>query len=404
MKKITRVLIYTFVTCVSVLLLTGVAYHERILRLHAASTLFEEDKIVTNFSSMEEAFLTAKVKRSGDVFEYRTEYQDLPEVFHYKDEEVDTSEFITRRSTTALLVVKDDKITFEEYYQGTNEDDLRISWSVGKSVISTLFGIAVGDGLINIEDDVTKYLPALRGSGYEGVSIKSVLQMSSGIKWNEDYSDPNSDINKMSWVLSVSGSLDEFATTLKRERESGVKWHYVSMDTHILSMVLRAATGLPVNQYMEQRLWSKIGAESDGYWITDNEGNAFALGGLNLKTRDYARIGRLWVNRGKIDGEQLIPPQWEKASHTPDSPHISGSDKIFGYGYQWWLGPDARQGEFLAIGVYGQYIYINQPQNVVIVKNSADLDFMDERGSMWETVSFFRAVTDSLSDANVSPL
>ncbi len=399
MKTVSRILLYTMTSLIGATLLLGVLFYDKMARLYAASTLFKPNQIVANFSSMEQAFLTTPVKRSGNTFVYQTARQDLPQKFIYKEGEVDTFEFITRRATTALLVVKDDKITFEEYYQGTSEDDLRISWSVGKSVLSTLFGMAVGDGLINIEDNVTDYVPALKGSGYDGVSIKNVLQMSSGIAWNEDYSDPDSDINKMSWVLSVSGSLDAFAATLKSIRKDGEKWHYVSMDTHVLAMVLRAATGVPINQYMEQRLWSKVGAEADGYWVTDNEGSAFALGGLNIRTRDYARFGRLWVNRGKLNGEQLIPADWEKASHTPDSPHISGSDKVFGYGYQWWLGPNAREGEFLAIGVYGQYIYINQPEGVVIVKNSADLDFMDERNSMWETVSFFRAITNSLSQS-----
>ncbi len=369
---------------------------DKVLRLHLTTTLFNENTIISNFSQMKEAFFWVPIKRDGATFEFGKAPQPLPETFHYNGQTTNTTEFLKRRTTTALLVIKNDNITFEQYYLGTHEHDLRISWSVGKSFVSALMGIAVGDGLIDINKAVSDYVPNLKDSGYNGVKIKDVLQMSSGISWNEDYSDFFSDINRMSRTLAINGSLDEFASTLVNEDIPGTRWRYVSMDTHVLGMVIRAATGERLSHYLEQRIWSKIGAEADGYWLTDSHGAEFALGGINVRSRDFARFGRLFLNNGNWQGEQIVPEQWVKESTVPNAPQVTGDKNTLGYGYQWWLGQDARPGEFVAIGVYGQYIYINQPANIVIVKNSADRTFMTGIDSMQESIAFFRGIVDAL--------
>lgn len=369
---------------------------EQAHRLHATMTLFDEDRIVHNFTHMEDMFLTSPVKHSGPVYTFGQAPADLPNTFSYKGQAIDTDEFLERRATTALLVIKDDNIAFEHYYQGMKDTDLRISWSMAKSFTVTLFGIAVHDGLIDINAPVEQYLPEMTGTGYDGVPIRDVLQMSSGVLWNEDYGDFFSDINRMGRILAIGGSLDEFTTTLGPERPSGQEFHYVSMDTHIISMIVRRVTGKSLIELVEQHIWSRIGMEADANWITDSQGVEFALGGLNVRTRDYARFGRLYLNNGNWNGDQIVPAAWVKAVTTPSSAHNQPGPNKFGYGFQWWLGPDARPGEFLAVGVYGQFIYINQPEHIVIVKNSADRDFMNKIGSKHEAVSFFRAITDKL--------
>jgi len=370
--------------------------HEKAARLYATMTLFDKDKVVHNFSHMDEMFLTKPVRRSGPVFKFGHAPAALPESFPYKGQTIDTGEFLARRATTALLVVKDDNIAFEKYYLGTGENDLRISWSMAKSFTVALFGIYVERGLIDIDAPVEKYLPEMKGSGYEGVPVRAVLAMSSGVKWNEDYGDFYSDINRMGRILAVGGSLDEFTTTLTREKPPGQEFHYVSMDTHVLAMIVRRVTGKSLIELAEQHIWSNIGMESDAEWITDSTGTAFALGGLNMRTRDYARFGRLYLKGGNWNGKQIIPEAWVKLSTTPSYAHNKPGPDKFGYGFQWWIAPDARPGEFLAVGVYGQFIYINQPEHIVIVKNSADLNFMDKIGSKFESISFFRAITDKL--------
>ncbi len=396
MSKFLRITGATMFFALMVFALVVAFNHEQASRLYGTMTLFDKGNIVHNFSNMNDIFLSNPVKHSGPIFNFGQSPNDLPKNFIYKGETVGTDEYLSRRTTTALLVVKDDNINFEQYYQGTTAEDLRISWSMAKSFTVTLFGIAVHDGLIDIDAPVEQYLPEMKGSGYEGVPVRDVLQMSSGVLWNEDYGDFYSDINRMGRILAVGGSLDEFTTTLTHEKPSGQEFHYVSMDTHIISMIARRVTGKSLIAQVEEHIWSKIGMESDAYWITDSKEAEFALGGLNVRTRDYARFGRLYLNNGNWNGEQIVPAEWVKAVTSPASAHNVPGPNKFGYGFQWWLAPDARPGEFFAVGVYGQFIYVNQPENIIIVKNSADRDFMNKLDSKHESISFFRAITDKL--------
>lgn len=373
---------------------------ERVARLEATVNLFQPDRVVHNFSHMDQVFPVAVIRKSGQVQAFTQRLTSLPERFTYNGEDVETDAFLKRRATTALLVLKGDQIRFENYYQGTTAEDLRISWSVGKSAVGMLMGHAVADGRINLDYSVDHYVPSLKDSGFAGVRVEDVLQMSSGIAWNEDYSDFNSDINRMGRLMALGGSLDEMAASLERAHEPGTRWRYVSMNTHVLGMVLRAATGESLPALMEKHLWARIGAEADAQWLLDEEGVAFALGGISLRTRDYARLGRVMLNGGMQDGVQVIPTDWVAASIVPHAQQVTPDVGQMGYGYHWWLGRAAREGEFLAIGVYGQYIYVNQPEDLVIVKNSTDLGFMDARGSMSETIEFFRAVADGLADSD----
>lgn len=344
------------------------------------------------------------IKRSGPVFEFKRRPKPLPAVYEYKGEKRNTVDLLKLTSTTALLVLQGDHITFEKYYLGTAENDRRISWSVAKSFLSAIFGIAVDEGHIpDLNVPVTKYVPELKETGYEGATIKNVLQMSSGVRFNEDYGDFNSDINRMGRILALGGSFDDFAKTLENERMPGTFLHYVSIDTHVVGMVLRGATGRKISEYFYEKLWSKIGAETDIYYVTDSLGEPMVLGGLNMRTRDYARFGRLFLNNGKWNGKQVIPLEWVRASVTPDQPYLKpgkreGSDGTLGYGYQWWIPENADQ-EFMALGIYDQFIYINQKAGVVIVKNSANLDFMENDWEhTTETIELFRAVVNSLTE------
>jgi CubicO group peptidase (beta-lactamase class C family) len=220
--------------------------------------------------------------------------------------------------------------------------------------------------------------------------------MSSGVKWDEDYQDFNSDINKMGRVLAIGGSLDEMTTELEIESVPGKIFHYVSMDTHVIGMIVRRVTGKTLVELLQKNIWDKIGMESNADWITDSQGAAFALGGLNVTTRDYARFGRLLVNNGLWHDEQLVSVDWIKEATTANADYLQSTKDKLGYGYQIWLPPLAESGEFFCVGVYGQYIYVNQKENVVIVKNSADKGFQDDLNSKQETMAFFREVVNSL--------
>jgi CubicO group peptidase (beta-lactamase class C family) len=402
MKKVIKMSSITIGLLLAALLLMVSLNWQTSMQLYHTITLFNKDKIVSNFSNLNGIMPIANIKKSGKTHQFGQVPQALPTTYRYQGEDKSLQAFLTRSSTTALLVLKGNDITFEDYYQGTNEFDQRISWSMAKSFLSALFGIAVEEGHIkSIHDLVTDYVPELKGSGYDGVTIKNVLQMSSGVAFNEDYQDFSSDINRMGRLLALGGSFDEFAASLVNEREQGTFLHYVSVDTHVIGMVLRKATGRTVVEYFKEKLWSKLGAEQDAYYITDSTGEPMVLGGLNMLTRDFAKFGKLYLDNGRWNDEQIVPLNWVTDSVTPDAPHLmpgkrDSSEMDLGYGYQWWL-PVNADDEFMAIGVYDQFIYVNKKANVVIVKNSTNIDFMKNNFEIAnETTEVFRAISAAL--------
>ncbi|MGV7928067.1 MAG: serine hydrolase domain-containing protein [Spirochaetota bacterium] len=381
-----------------VLLIAGALGFGRIMRLYRVVTLFEPDGIVENFRSMGETLDSRVIRRGGEAFEFRRAERDLPENYVFKGAVKKIAPFLERTDTTGIVVVKDDTILYERYYLGNTGTSKAISWSVAKSFVSALFGIALHEGHIrNIMEPVTNYVPLLKVSGYNDVPIKHVLQMSSGIRFNEDYADFNSDINRMGRAFALKTPLDDFVASLQSERKPGVYNHYVSMDTQVLGMIIREATGKTLSAYAEEKLWKPLGMESDALWLVDSAGMEAAFGGLNVVLRDYARLGRLYLNNGNWNGVQVVPAEWVKASVTPDAPHLmpgkrDSSGWVLGYGYQWWI-PENPEGDFLAIGIYGQFIYIHPRHRIVIAKTSAYADYNRDGDDMEiESIEMFRAI------------
>lgn len=366
---------------------------------------FKSDVIVENFRSLYKQYPSTKVRRSGPVFELPEKHQPLLESYIYNGKTGKISEWIQRTDTTGLLVIKNGAIAFEKYFSGNQKSNRTISMSVAKSFVSFMIGKAYEEGKIsNLQDPVDKYVPMVKGSGYEGVSLKNVLQMSSGIKFTEDYGDLKSDIVRL--VASfTSGSLNEFVANLTRGKEPGTYNKYVSADTQVLGMVIASATGKSLTAYMQETLWSHLGAEYDAEWLTDPAGTEMAFGGLNAALRDYARFGLLYLNQGRnFKNEQLVSESWVKASVTPDAPHLMpgrnnpNSGWPMGYGYQWWI-PENPEGDYSAIGIYGQFIYVHPGQNVVIAKTSAYVDYNNSGDDMeFETMEVFRAIAKGLHE------
>ncbi|WP_394345590.1 serine hydrolase domain-containing protein [Aliigemmobacter aestuarii] len=355
---------------------------DEITRLRAVLTLFDEDRIVANFSRMDAAFLSRPVPVAGPALPLpEGPAMTLPE---------GAGDWIAERAVTGLVVLKDGVIVHESYHLGTSAEDLRISWSVAKSVLSALYGILLAEGAVGtLDDPVTRHAPALAGSAYDGATVRDVLTMQSGVTFNEDYLDFNSDINRMGRVLALGGSMDGFAADLKaRDRAPGTGWQYVSIDTHVIGMVIRGATGRTIPDLVSEKLFGPLGLEAEPRYLTDGEGVAFVLGGLNLRTRDYARIGQLFLDLGRADGRQIVPEDWVLASTRPQAATAPGA---MGYGYQWWIPPGSTEGEFQAQGVYGQYIYVNRPAGVVIAVNAADRGFTAE-GVDARNTAMFRAI------------
>jgi CubicO group peptidase (beta-lactamase class C family) len=391
-----------------VLLLGAGIFNQRIARLYNVITLFEPDVVVENFRSMDRMFDYRVVHRGGTPHVFERAPGSLPQLYAYEGRDKQVAEFLETTWTTGLIVIHNDKIVYEDYRLGNTEASRCISWSVGKSFVSALMGIALEEGHVqSIEDPVTQYVPRLKGSGYDGVSIKHLLQMSSGIRFDEDYAAFFSDINRMGRAIALNQPLDEFVASLESEYEAGTRHHYVSMDSQVLGMVLRKATGQTLTAYLEDKIWKRTGMESDAYWIVDGGGMELAFGGLNVVLRDYARFGLLYLHEGQWSGEEIIPADWVRASVTPDAPHLQPGDNPsssspLGYGYQWWV-PENPEGDFVSIGLYNQFVYVHPKHNVVIAKTSAYADFdVDGDQKELESIALFRAIAEHV-DAEAEP-
>ena len=364
---------------------------------------FEPEKIDENFRTLYLKYPSKTVRSSNPVYELSESPRELTETYVYNGKTKRIEDWIDATDTTGLIVLKDGIIAFEKYFRGNSKATRSIAMSVSKSIVSFLVGVALTDGSIaSLQDPVDKYAPELKGSGYKGVSLKNVLQMSSGIRFYEDYEDLKSDLVRMV-VSFTTGSLNEFITTLTNERQPGTFNRYVSADTQVLGMVLEGATGEKLTDYTREKLWNHLGAEFDAEWLTDPTGSEMAFGGFNAALRDYARFGLLYLNEGRnFQGHQLVPSSWVKASVTPDAPHLmpgrNNPDSSFpmGYGYQWWI-PENPEGDFLALGIYGQFIYVHPGHKVVIAKTSAYVDYNNSGDEMeFESVEAFRAIARAL--------
>lgn len=303
---------------------------------------------------------------------------ELPTSFDFAGTTVDTEQFLDVTDTAALLVLRDGAVVHEQYRLTGGRDVQWISWSVAKSFVSALVGIAVQQGHIrSIDDPISDYIDTDPGSAYDGVRIKDVLQMSSGARWNEDYSDPTSDVARLGAAMAPGGSLDRFVASASTESPAGTVCQYNSTDTQALGALLVRATGRSITDFMQEHLYEPLGMESDGYWLLDETGREMAFGGVNLTARDFAKLGELYRRGGEWNGRQVLPAEWVAASIVPDAPHlewgrpvIAGEQLPDGYGYQWWLIPGGLD-QYSAIGVYNQWVFVSPRDNVTIVKLSA---------------------------------
>ena len=260
-----------------------------------------------------------------------------------------------------LIAVKDGRVRLERYGLGNHGGSRWISFSIAKSVVSMLIGAAIQDGYIeSVDDAVVDYLPRLRGGTYEDVTVKHILQMSSGVAWNEDYADPDSDTAR---APGGGMALIEYMRALPKEASPGEKFNYNTGETSIAGALLRAAIGNNLATYLTHKVWHPFGMEADASWLIDAPGGQ-EYGGccINATIRDYARIGLFALNDGVTPlGRHILPPGWMAESTTP-------SPAYDGYGYYWWLFGDGAYG---GLGIFGQMIWIDPARNIVIAQHAA---------------------------------
>jgi CubicO group peptidase (beta-lactamase class C family) len=377
-----------------------------LLRLMKINTLFDKDKIVWNFTHMDQLAETHVLKCASPapvILPHKP--RDLIASYEFQGKVTTVADYKSDRNVTAFLVIKDGEIAQEEYLNGTDASDLRVSWSMAKSVVSLLLGALIDKDLIPmsaLDDKIVDHVPTLKGSGYDGPTLRNILQMSSGVAFNEDYLDYHSDINRMGRVLAIGGSMDEFAGSLGKRWEPGTYMHYVSVDTHVIGMVIRAITGVDINTLTIEHIFAHLGFERDPVFITDSLGEPFILGGLNMTTRDYARIGLMVLNKGKVGDVRIVSEEWlalsmAKSAPPPSPEKAATPEGWMGYGMQWWIPGDAIGGEVYGIGIYGQYLYLNPKHNVVIAQNGGDVNFKDGDGIIeQECLALFRQIAQNL--------
>lgn len=282
-----------------------------------------------------------------------------------KEKELDA--FIKEQKVAGILILQDGKIRLERYALGFSDAERWTSQSVAKSVTSTLVGAAIKDGYIkSIDDYLTKYIPDLKGSAYDKVTIRNLLTMTTGVKWNEIYTDPNSDIVKF-YTQAVDSGIDEtvsYMRNLQSEAEPGKKWVYKTGETHLLGVLVSAATGKTLSEYLSLKIWAPYGMESKATWNIGRTSQEFAGCCLQMKLRDFGRFGQFILDGARIKGKSIVPDDWLLlATHT--------QVKLWpgwGYGFQWWTLSD---GTFRALGIHGQMIHIDPARHLVVVLNSA---------------------------------
>lgn len=287
----------------------------------------------------------------------------------------DLVDYISRNRVAGLLILNDGKSVLEHYQFGNDARTRWLSMSVAKSISTTLVGAAIRDGFIrSVEEPITQYVPELAGSGYDGVSIRHILQMTSGVRWDDTHTDENSERRRM-LELQFSqrpGALLRYIAGSPRVAPPGTVWNYSTGETHIVGALLRAAVGRSLSDYLSDRIWSRFGMEADATWWLEAPGGLEVAGsGFGATLRDYARFGLFFMEGGVIDGARVLPEGWVREATVPRE--VGG--KQVDYGYMWWPVPAAdgsyADGAFSARGIFGQYIYINPVKRLVIAVWSA---------------------------------
>jgi CubicO group peptidase (beta-lactamase class C family) len=325
----------------------------------------------------------------------------LPDNYAFSGRRRSTRDFLADTETTGLLVLADGRIVHESYRRPLGPTTPWPCWSITKSFVSLLVGIAIEQGFLEgVDVCVSDLAPQLIGSGYEGVSLLDVLTMSSGVRWYENYADPESDTRRHGVVHATGGSLDAFAATLPRDWKPGTKLQYNSIDTNVLGLVLRRATRRFLSDLMHEWLWGPMGAEAEAFMAIDGEGAEWAGAGLICTLRDRARLGLLVAAEGEMNGRQVVPASWIRAATKAGGPHLTSEGSTaapFGYGYQFWL----HDGAAAAIGIYNQYCWVDASRRVVIVKASANRNYgrsFDEAGYRdQEHMAFFQEIARQIT-------
>ena len=320
---------------------------------------------VVGYRNIENIFPTRAARRGPAVASMPRDPRPFDVAYVHGGAAMNVARFMERNRVSGLIVVQHGHILFERYGLGRTAADRWTSFSVAKSITSTLIGAAIRDGYIaGLDAPVTRYMPELTGTAYDGVTVGNLITMRSGVKWNEDYADPKSDVAQFASQPTPANGADPievYMARLPRAHPPGAVFHYDTGETDLAGLLVARATKKHLADYLSEKIWSKIGAEQDAVWMLDGVG--MELGGccISMTLRDHARFG-LFFMRG---GHGVLPEGWVKDASTA---HVATGFPGVGYGYFWWIGPG---GTYAAQGIFGQEIYLDRKHDLVVVANSA---------------------------------
>lgn len=330
------------------------------------------------FHAMDQLFYTREVTRSGPVWDLPKREMALDFRYTAGGSSYGAGEFADRTFTNALLILKHGTVVHERYSNLTDDRSRFISFSMAKSITSMLIGIALAEGQIHsLDDKISQYIPELKSSGYSEVSIRDVMRMRSGVAYDERYDFGVKSQAQQVFEEAIVENTQRFAdmsANLKRTETPGQRFNYSTMDTAVLGWMLERAVKQPIATYMSTKLWEPMGAEAEGFWLADGApgvGRELNGMGFNAVARDYARLGQLMLQKGVLNGRQIVPSSWvalSTASTPIEGPPPPGATVPLGYGYQWWTLHGT--GAYVALGLQGQFIYVDPATETVVVKLS----------------------------------
>jgi CubicO group peptidase (beta-lactamase class C family) len=340
-----------------------------------------------------------RVPKGSAVFELKRSASERKISYKYQDRSGDTDSYQQHTRNTGLLVLKGDNIIVERYQYDRKPEHRMQSYSMAKTVVAMLVGIAIAEKKIgSIEDRADQYLPQLKGHPYGETKLKDLLTMSSGVKFSENY-DGKDDVSVLARKTIFGhgvGGLDSVLSFTERANPPGTKFSYASAETQVLGLVLRAAVGYTLSEYLSEKIWKPMGAEAEASWLVDGGGYELGYMGINATLRDWGRLGLLLANQGNLNGKQIIPADWVKAATAVHSPHLAvgTATKFNGYGYQTWLVDN--DGKFALLGVRGQAVFVDPKTKVVVVITAVHSNPRD--AARGEQFGYFFGAVRSLSD------
>ncbi|MCB1672877.1 MAG: serine hydrolase [Gammaproteobacteria bacterium] len=335
------------------------------------------DLAVNTYRNIDRLFPSRVIQTGDRVYPLpRGDQADLTLSFQSNGRTYDLYDYMAINRVGAMLVLKDGEIVFEKYQLGNSEQTRWMSMSVAKTITATLIGAAIKDGLISgLDAQVTDYLPGLLGTAYEGVTVRNVLHMSSGVDWNETYTNPASDRRRLleAQIAQQPGGMLEVMSQLGRAAEPGSRFNYSTGETQVAGELLRAAVDKPLADYLSEKIWAGFGMEAPAtWWLESPDGVEVGGSGISATLRDYGRFGQLLINQGQVRGESIFPDGWVEQAYRP---FVNSRGETVEYGFMVWpleaTAGSIHEGAFSAIGIHGQFIYMNPAERVVIVVLSA---------------------------------